>query len=201
MPLAQAFSDQLLASFVLGDIEASDEFRKVAPPVIRGLARRFGPDLPADLIDEVVSETYLLLLGAPGRGFDRTRGSARQFLFGIVRNAVTNVRATNRPPGLRTRRRKDDPATGAQVVPFDELLHGAAQRFLPDSHHVEARLDVEKLLGAVTAVVATAIIGIHLRGESASSVSRRLSVSRFQIDRALRAVRHRAAVPARGATA
>ncbi len=70
MPVTPDALNRLLAGFVLRDEQAAEEFKKVGPPIVRGLARRFGPDLPADLVDEVVSETYVLLLGRPGRRFD-----------------------------------------------------------------------------------------------------------------------------------
>ncbi len=194
--------NRLLAGFVLRDEQAAEEFKKVVPPIVRGLARRFGPDLPADLIDEVASETYVLLLGRQGRSFDPARGSAHEFLFGIVGNAVKNVRASNRPPGLRTRRRKDEPQlVETPVITFDELLHSAEQRLLPDIRQIEARIDAQALLGTVASVLAAAIIAIHIRGENASSVSRRLGVSRFQINRALQRIHRAAQPPARSAAA
>lgn len=202
MPVTPDALNRLLAGFVSRDDKAAEEFKKVASPIVRGLARRFGPDLPADIIDEVVSETYLLLLGRPGRSFDPARGSAREFLFGIVGNAVKNVRASNRPPGLPTRRRKDEPERmGTSVITFDELLHSGDQRLLPDVRQIEARSDAQALLGTVASVFAAALIAIHIRGENASSVSRRLGVSRFQINRALQRTRSAVQPPARSATA
>jgi DNA-directed RNA polymerase specialized sigma24 family protein len=182
--------NRLLVGFVLRDEQAAEEFKKVAAPIVRNLARRFGPDLPADLIDEVVSESYVLLLGRPGRSFDPARGSAREFLFGIMGNAVKNVRASNRPPGLPARRRKNEPeSVEVPVIAFDELIHSGTQRLLPDIRQLEARIVVQALLGTVASVFAVALIAIHMRGESATSVSRRLGVSRFQIDRALQKIR------------
>jgi len=203
MPVTPDALNRLLAGFVSRDDKAAEEFKKVASPIVRGLARRFGPDLPADIIDEVVSETYLLLLGRPGRCFDPARGSAREFLFGIVGNAVKNVRASNRPPGLPTRRRNDEPELMAtSIITFDELLHSRDQRLLPDVRQIEARIDAQALLlGTVASVFAAAIIAIHIRGENASSVSRRLGVSRFQVNRALQRTRSAAQPPARGAVA
>lgn len=202
MPVTPDALNQLLGGFVSREDKAAEEFKKVASPIVRGLARRFGPDLPADLIDEVVSETYLLLLGRPGRSFDPARGSAREFLFGIVGNAVKNVRASNRPPGLPTRRRKDEPELIATpVITFDELLHSGEQRLLPDIRQMEARIDTQALLGTVGSVLAAAIITIYIRGENASNVSRKLGVSRFQINRALQRIHRAVQLPARGAAA
>lgn len=197
MPVTPDALNGLLIGFTLRHQEAAEQFKKVAPPIIRGLARRFGPDLPADLIDDVVSETYVILLGRSGRRFDPARGSAREFLFGIVGNAVKNVRANNRPPGLPTRPRKDEPElVEGPVIPFDELLHSGTQRLLPDIRQVEAHIDAHALLGKVAAVFAAALIAIHVRGENTTSVSRRLGVSRFQINRAWQRI-HRAAQPLR----
>src|SRR5689334_12133551 len=109
MPVAQQALDRLVTGFVRHDRDAAREFRRVGPPIIRGLVRRFGPDLPADVVDEVVSETYLLLLGRAGAAFDASRGSAQKFLFGVVANAVRNVRAGYRPPGSPTRQHRSRP--------------------------------------------------------------------------------------------
>lgn len=201
MPVAPDALNGLLVGFILRDEEAAEQFKKVAPPIIRGLARRFGPDLPADLIDEVVSETYVILLGRSGRRFDAGRGSARKFLFGIVGNAVKNVRANNRPPGVPTRPRRDERELVEEpVIPFDELLHSGSQRLLPDIRQIEAQLETRVLLSTVASVFASALIAIHVRGESATRVSRRLGVSRFQINRALQRI-HREAEPRRRSAA
>lgn len=187
MPLAQQALDRLLAEFVRHDNDAALEFRRVAPPIIRGLARRFGPDLPADMIDEVVSETYLLLLGRAGSAFEASRGSAQKFLFGIVANAIKNVRAGYRPPASRTRQRKNRLASGpVQVVDsFEESEHGLGQRILPDAQQIDAAADLAVLLSGLTAVLAMAIVAIHVHGQDIRKVSRVLGVSRFQIRRAM----------------
>lgn len=202
MPVTPDALNGLLVGFILRDQDAAEHFKKLAPPIIRGLARRFGPDLPADLINEVVSETYVILLGRSGHRFDPARGSAREFLFGIVGNAVKNVRAENRPPGLPTRPRKDEPELAeAGVVAFDELLHRGTHRLLPDIRQIEARFDALALLGTVASVFTAALIAIYIRGENASSVSRRFGVSRFQINRALQKIHRAAQVPRRSAAA
>jgi DNA-directed RNA polymerase specialized sigma24 family protein len=202
MPVTPHALNGLLLGFIRRYEEAAGQFKKVASPIIRGLARRFGPDLPADLVDDVVSETYVILLGRSGRGFDAARGSAREFLFGIVGNAVKNVRASNRPPGLPTRPRKDkQELIVAPVIPFDELLHSGTRRLLPDIRQIEAHIDARALLGTVASVLAAALIAIHVRGENASSVSRRLGVSRFQINRALQRIHRAAQPPGRSAAA
>ena len=193
MPLVQQALDRLLAEFVRHDQDAALEFRRVAPPIIRGLARRFGPDLPADVIDEVVSETYLLLLGRAGAAFEASRGSAQKFLFGIVANAVKSVRASYRPPASRTRQHIGRPGSEKVVVPFEESQHGLGQRILPDARQVDAAADVAVLLSGLTAVLAIAIVAIHIDGQDINKVARALGVSRFQIRRAMRQVKVTAA--------
>lgn len=192
MPLAQQAIDQLLAEFVRHDSDAALEFRRFAPPLIRGLARRFGPDLPADVIDEVVSETYLLLLGRSGAAFEASRGSAQKFLFGIVANAVKSVRASYRPPASRTRQHMNRLGSEQVVVPFEESQHGLGQRLLPDAQQVDAASDVAALFSGLTAVLAIAIVAIHIHGQDINKVARVLGVSRFQIRRALRQVKLKA---------
>jgi DNA-directed RNA polymerase specialized sigma24 family protein len=191
MPLAQQALDRLLAEFVRHDNDAALEFRRVAPPIIRGLARRFGPDLPADVIDEVVSETYLLLLGHAGAAFEARRGSAQKFLFGIVANAVKRVRASYRAAASPTRPRKTSADSEQAVVPFDESQHGLGQRLLPDAQQVDAAADIALLLTGMTAPLAIAIVAVHVDGHTVSRVARILGVSRFKIRRAMRQIQVR----------
>ena len=193
MPVAQQALDRLLAEFVRHGNDAALEFRRVAPPIIRGLARRFGPDLPADVIDEVVSETYLLLLGRAGAAFEARRGSAQKFLFGIVANAVKKVRASYRPAAYPTRPRKTGVDSEQAVVPFDESQHGLGQRLLPDARQVNAAADLELLLTGLRATLAIAIVAVHVDGHTVSRVAHYLGVSRFQIRRAMRQMQVRAA--------
>jgi DNA-directed RNA polymerase specialized sigma24 family protein len=192
VPTDQHAFDQLLASFISGDTDfaATAEFRKISAPVIRGLARRFGPDLPADLIDEVVSESYVLLLGNTGKNFQVSRGSAQKFLFGVVANAVKNVRAGYRPPAVPSRpRRKDTAADQPTIVPFDEVEHSTGSRLLPDVHQADAALYLETVLAGITAVMAAAIIATYVHGEQVNRVASTLGVSRFQIRRVMQKLR------------
>jgi DNA-directed RNA polymerase specialized sigma24 family protein len=193
MPVAQQALDRLVAGFVRHDPDAALEFRRVGPPILRGLARRFGPDLPADVVDEVVSETYLLLLGKAGTAFDASRGSAQKFLFGVVANAVKNVRAGYHPPGAPTREHKNGTKIEPVVVPFEESQHGLEQRMLPDAQQIDAAADVAVLLSGLTAVLAMAVVAVHLHGYGVSRVARVLGVSRFKIRRAMRELRLKAA--------
>jgi DNA-directed RNA polymerase specialized sigma24 family protein len=193
MPVAQQALDRLVAGFVRHDQDAAVEFRRVAPPIIRGLVRRFGPDLPADVVDEGVSETYLLLLGRAGAAFDASRGSAQKFLFGVVANAVKNVRAGYRPPGAPTRQHKNRPKIEPVVVPFEESQHGLEQRMLPDAQQVDAAADVAVLLSGLTDVLAMAVVAVHLYGYGLRRVARVMGVSRFKIRRAVRELQLKAA--------
>lgn len=193
MPVAQQALDRLVAGFIHRDQDAALEFRRVAPPIIRGLARRFGPDLPADVVDEVVSETYLLLLGRTGTAFDTSRGSAQKFLFGVVANAVKNVRAGYCPPGAPTRQHKNRPKIEPVVVSFEESQYGLEQRMLPDARQVDAAADVAALLSGLTAVLAMAVVAVHLHGYGVRRVARAMGVSRFKIRRAMRELQLKAA--------
>src|ERR1700733_3256479 len=193
MPVAQQALDRLVAGFIHRDQDAALEFRRVAPPIIRGLARRFGPDLPADVFDEVVSETCLLLLGRTGTAFDASRGSAQKFLFGVVANAVKNVRAGYCPPGAPTRQHKNRPKIEPVVVSFEESQHGLEQRMLPDVRQVDAAADVAALLSGLTAVLAMAVVAVHLHGYGVRRVARAMGVSRFKIRRAMRELQLKAA--------
>lgn len=202
MPVENPVLDELLARFVQNDPESDSEFRKLSKPIMRGLARRFGAGLPADLIDEVVSESFVLLLGGPGRAFDPQRGSARSFLFGIVQNAAQRVRAIYCPPGMRTRLHKEDLAEEGfqgyeRVVAFDEEVHVPECLQTPTSRQMEARIDLEAMLRNTNVTLVAAMVAIVAHGEKVGAAAGRFGLSRFQFNRAFHAVQKRAAA-ARG---
>src|SRR2546426_876257 len=190
MPTAQVDLESLLPQFISRDPNALNAFPRSATPILKKLARRFAPELPRDLIDEIVQETYCALLNGSGHAFDAGRGTARKFFFGVVLNATQKVRASYCPPGTRTRKhsQKNEEAPETEIVPFDETVHSDVSPLIPpDIRSVDARLDLATLLRGASAVLTTALVAIYVEGHRVADVARRLGVSRFRIGREIKA--------------
>jgi DNA-directed RNA polymerase specialized sigma24 family protein len=196
MLAAQADLDSLLPKFVIRDPAALDVFPRVATPMLGKLARRFAPELPVDLVNEIIQETYCLLLNGSRHAFDPVRGTARKFLFGVVLNATQRVRSNYCPPGTRTRKRifqadgdlNREAEFSPAIVPFDETIHCDARRSVfAEVGRLEAEIDLNTLLRGASTLLVTALAAIYLEGHKVADVARTLGVSRFRIGREIRA--------------
>jgi len=107
----------------------------------------------------------------------------------VVLNATQKVRASYRPPGVRTRKHRQEAEADseAEVVPFDETVHSDVSRAIPaDISRVEAELDLATLLRGASTLLITALVTIYAEGEKVADVARKLGVSRFRIAREIR---------------
>jgi DNA-directed RNA polymerase specialized sigma24 family protein len=64
---------------------------------------------------------------------------------------------------------------------------------VPDAQQVDAAADVAVLLSGLTAVLAMAVVAVHLHGYGVARVARVMGVSRFRIRRAMRELQVKAA--------
>ena len=183
--------DECLLRFQRRDPAADDEFQLTIWPYLIKLSRKIAPYLPEDLHRDVAQQATLYLL--TGYNFNRQRATAKTFLRLVVRNAVRKVWADNRPPGLRSRRRKVAPSAESEesllrpedltsdVVPFDQLDEKTCA---VSAHKVLiARSEVESLLALADPLVAEALQMIHCDGEKLSEAASVLGVSRFTLTR------------------
>jgi RNA polymerase sigma factor (sigma-70 family) len=133
-PLDSSLENELLTAGVVDAVAFGAFYRATVPEVTRYFARRvFDPELVADL----TAETYAQLLQHAHR-FDPSRGSARQFLFGIVR--IHLLRWQQRGRVSETNRRR----VGITIVT------GTADAFV----EAESRLDAGRLSGPLSAAFA-----------------------------------------------
>lgn len=95
--------DRLLLAALAGDpFSWRALFQRLAPKVL-AVSRRRARDLASDLHEEVLQQTFLVLLGKQPSDFDPNRGTALQFVTGLVMNAVRVIRSVYRAPGQRSR--------------------------------------------------------------------------------------------------
>lgn len=180
-------SPLLLRGFLRNDVPAVEEFSRVAGPTVRAFARRFGRDLPADRIDEVVSETYLILLEGLGSKFDSNHGtgSVRSLLFWAVKRAVQRIRAQYAQAGSRTRRKTGEPAP-LRAIGFDHVYDEAKIAKVDGVlGQVELEHDAQTVINAASATIAAALIAIYFRNRRIADVAKELGVSRFKLHRDL----------------
>jgi hypothetical protein len=190
---------ELLIGFLNHDLAASDEFIKAVDPYLLKLARSKAPELPADLHQEIVNQTYLRLLCVPEK-FDSERGSVKAFLYCELRNAVQQVRAMYCPPGHQTRKRncKEEKA-GVSICrnAVDLIKYNPTQGFLiplddkqlseiparNGAKEIEIACDARTILEIAPVLVAAGLKRIYFRGSTLSESAESLNVSRFKLSR------------------
>ncbi len=183
--------NQLLLDFLRGVPYAAEEFPKVARPFLLTVARRRAPDLPVDLRQDIVSETFANLLAIPNAAFNPAIGPAKAFLALQVRSAIRQVRADYCPPGQRTRA-PSRTATPAEVgrpriVPISDLTPSEEPRDRYVVQKLDAYCDAKTVLAKAPTRVAEALRRIYIMGDGLSHVSDALGVSRFTMTRAITA--------------
>lgn len=184
---------RLLDEFLNGDEDAAVQFKALATPLVLAFTRRFGPDLAASLLDDVVAETWLILVEGGRNRFDVDRGTGhlKNYLFYVVKRAVQRVRAHNAKPGHRTRYRRDL-VQERNVVSIDCLMQGPLDARAHDAFRgIQARHDAAAILADAPSAVAFALIAVHIRDRTLSDVARQLGISRFRITRAMAAFKER----------
>src|SRR3989442_3776334 len=97
---ASTIFDQSLLEFLSGSYPAVENFPVAARPLLKTFARQAAPELPADIHDEVVSQSLEYLI-EHGARFEPKRGTAKSFLKLLIGQAARKVRADYCPPGCR----------------------------------------------------------------------------------------------------
>jgi hypothetical protein len=177
--------DSSLPGFLSGDPIAIDIFFPLAQRYLLKLANKLAPELPVDIREEIVSQTYVNLLGQSGKRFDPTRGQAKAFLRGLLLNAVRQVRANYCPPGRQTRLRgraeksefnlKQSTVTISLDVEVIELV--APQGALA----IEASCDAHTILDSASPLVASGLKRICFYGDTRKEAAEILCVPLWQL--------------------
>lgn len=176
--------DVLLEAFQLRVPVLSEEFHALTGPQLRRWAKRKGWGLPKDLIEEVVQEVYLSISNPMTVRFDRTRGTATEYLTGRLLNALKTIQTVH---GLR--RIGSDFSVEAQreFVPVDDL-ELTSSNVIP-FEAINARHLVKKLFAGMDATVLEACRRVWAEDEPQVAVANALGISRFALARKLAAVR------------
>lgn len=191
---------ELLVGFLTGENRSRRRFYSELKPLMMGLARKIGADLPKDLHEEIVQQAMLGLLLAEPRRYDPAKGSPESFVGMVVWDAARRVRADYAAPGQKTRRENVRAKAGASVtatppaaadplappppppiVPLDDVLE-TMETGMEGFRDVEQRLDAEKVLRRADSVVAAALHLIHWEGEAVGMAAAYLSLPRTTLN-------------------
>jgi DNA-directed RNA polymerase specialized sigma24 family protein len=179
---------KLVLGFLKGDARARATFPKTAQRYLETMAREMAADLPFDLREEVVQQTFLNLLAADPDDYDPARGSPIKFLRLIMKNAIRQVRASYTPAGKVTRVRKRQPTPAAASLIWAEAAPPScpAEEY-PDPSAttvaVEAKIDAHKILGRLPANTAKAIWLAYAAEETSSAIEAKTGINRFKFHR------------------
>jgi DNA-directed RNA polymerase specialized sigma24 family protein len=173
--------DSTLPGFLSGDPIATEQFVEAARRYLQKIANKLAPGLPIDIREEIVSQTFLNLLGAPGKKFDPRRGSAKAFLKGLLLNAVRQVRAAYCPPGHPTRIRKYPGKRNDAVLYLPPVISLDADNFVvpvdaKGPARIEAECDARMILDSAPPLVAAALRLVHFYGDTHKEAADTLGV-------------------------
>jgi RNA polymerase sigma factor (sigma-70 family) len=191
-----AISNESLLDFLHVAEPQAQYFPTTARPLMKTFARRAAPELPADVQDEVVSQSFEYLIQSKAQ-FQPERGSAKAFLKVLTRQAVRKIRADYCPPGRRTRPdRHDRRQQKPKIVSLSDINENVlVNRDAVDE--LDTNCEVKAILRRAPEKVARALVLIYFAGERVSSAARAVGMSRFalsrEIARFMRAVRERGA--------
>ena len=178
MEITSTIDDESLIEFVAGTLPTADSFPITARPLMRKFARSAAPELPADLRDEVVSQSLEFLIER-GKQFQPSRGSAKAFLKVITAQAARRVRADYRRPGVRSRPKREE----WNHLPSVDPIHTVD---VPDPRTVDDldnACEVRAILRGAPREIAHALLLIYFAGEAVGTVARRVGMSRFSLSR------------------
>jgi DNA-directed RNA polymerase specialized sigma24 family protein len=137
----------------------------------KALCRRFG--VPEQDHEDAVQETYRRLLDPHLRQFRPGCGEGRQYVRGVILNAIDF--------GGRRRQSAREGSARDCDKPMDTVDNGWQEPF----HRVEARQDLSKLLRGADVLVCRAFGLVCAKGLSQREAANAVGVSEFKLSRAI----------------
>ncbi len=168
----------------------------VLTPVVRALVNRLAGDLVGvGLVDDVVSQTFMMLLLPTARHFDPTRGSAARYLYGVVLHATAEIRVQHGAAGIRRNDRR------LRLVQDERdsmrsLRRQREPRYEDAADAVCLRVYVERALGGAPLDLRTAAALLGEHDQNMTEAAEAVRLDRNTLRRRLRAWAATARLPA-----
>lgn len=184
MPAAVERDLDDLQAFQLRDPLLSEELYAVVGPQLRRWAKRKGWGLPKDAIEEVVQEVFLSISKPATVRFDRTRGTATEYLTGRLLNALKTIQTVH---GLRRIGSDFDVEAQREFLRVDDL-ELMSSNVIP-FEAINARHLVKKMFADMDATVFEACLRVWAEVEPQTAVAEALGMGRFTLARKLATVK------------
>lgn len=191
----EATHEQLLFAALRGDQCAWENLVNRLDRYLATAVRRRAPDLPEDLRQDVIQEVWAEAATRPDGDFDPSKRSAQHYIAGFLGIGLDRVRATNRAPGERSRRRDAARSAAARLpgpchlVSLDEL-HEDDQPVDPrcrgEQERVEAAIDINRARALASPVGARAIDAMWHDDLGFKSAAAAAGINRLTLRRQLR---------------
>jgi hypothetical protein len=175
--------EALLVAALRGDERAGSALERRFRPLLGGLARRWCPDLPVDIQNEIAQEVWAAIWSRNATrsiaGYDPGTQTATNFIASFVPNAAQRVRAAYRAPGTVSRARRSR-RIAPTIVPrsgWDAPMASTLEVLEPlvpdpgwerETAVCDARLDVARAAKVATPTVA---LGITLMLDQSATMS------------------------------
>jgi hypothetical protein len=180
---AESALDSLLLGFQSRQTEPSEAFVKAVSYRLRTTARRYLPDLPDDVQEELIGETLLLLLQPDLARFDPSRGSAWNYIYGFALNAAKNIRSMYG----RRRKREQDAAVQVTFTPQEVPLEELGETILAEdpTEEYQRQIAVGEVLAKAPLATRIALERIYFDDQPRVRVAAELKIDRFTLQRQL----------------
>lgn len=190
-PLQAVSSPSRLARGLDGDPQILSILYTETKSALIASARRIAREFPPDLLEEAVSEMWLMVCAAGSAPVRRAGLSDIGFLTVSLRHAVRRVRANNRPAGAPSRGEFE--VQGIEFDPENQTHVEAEQRVANEEFErydvaLETFLDLDRALSEASAPVRQAASLMLLRDVSISEAANLVGLNRMTLTRAFKAL-------------
>lgn len=182
--MANASIDEIenkLVDFFTGEINNLEEVIIVSSPYIYKIIKSKSYNLPKDLFEDVFQEVCLKLLSLQTNTFDKTRGTGKQFLYGLILNAIQKVR---RAYGLSYSRKPEN-----EVISLDDKDANIQLESSYGKQQIENEIEARNLLSKADKQLRLCLFLIYFKSLAKDVAATKLGWSRFQLQRRLNTFR------------
>jgi RNA polymerase sigma-70 factor (ECF subfamily) len=182
--------NQNFIAFLRGNSRAGDVVYTQMSAAILAVVRSRASDLANDR-EDVLNETFVLMMEAPHR-FNPVRSSAATFILSVlVPDAIQRVRAKMARPGTTTRRRKAAESMAEATFPMLDPM--PAPENVPIVGHgspaaIEAAYDAQALYSRVPAQLRVVIGGL-VDGKSQVELAAEMRIDRTKVIRMIKSLK------------